>query len=82
MKSVPLCKLHRVWILARWCWLPQVSLLQTNGTQAMTLSNLYVNVYHFPLCYLIVCFSVGIYRQNTTSTISGVFILYLAIWGS
>jgi hypothetical protein len=23
-----------------------------------------------------ICFSVGIYRQNTTSTISGVFLLY------
>jgi hypothetical protein len=33
-------KLHRVWILARWCWLPQVSLLQTNGTKTMALSKL------------------------------------------
>jgi hypothetical protein len=41
-------------------------------------NNLYITVYHFPLCYLIICFSVGIYRQNTTSTISGVFIVYLA----
>jgi hypothetical protein len=26
----------------------------------------------------VICFSVGIYRQNTTSTIYGVFIVYLA----
>jgi amino acid permease len=38
---------------------------------------LYVSVYHFPLCYLIICFSVGIYRQNTTITISGVLELFV-----
>jgi hypothetical protein len=32
--------------------------------------DLYINVY--------ICLSVGIYRQNTTSTISGVFVVYLA----
>jgi hypothetical protein len=42
--------------------------------------SLYISVYHFPLCYLIISFSVGIYRQNTTSTISVVFIVYLATW--
>jgi len=41
MKPFPRCKLYyRVWILARWRWLTQVSLLQTNGTQAMTLCKL------------------------------------------
>jgi hypothetical protein len=38
---------------------------------------------HFPFhsseaCHTVIRFSVGIYRQNTTSTISGVFIVYLA----
>jgi hypothetical protein len=46
--------------------------------QRVGVYNLYISVYHFLLCYLIICFSVGIYRQNTTSTISGVFIVYLA----
>jgi hypothetical protein len=41
-------------------------------------NRLYISVYHFLLCYLIICFSVGISCQNTTSTISGVFIVYLA----
>jgi hypothetical protein len=39
---------------------------------------LYISVYHFRLCYLIMCYSVGIYRHKQLAHYSGVFIVYLA----
>jgi hypothetical protein len=35
---------------------------------------LYISVYHFPLCYLIICYSAGIIRQTQLLQFTGVFI--------
>jgi hypothetical protein len=40
--------------------------------------NLYISVYHFPLCYVIICYSIGIFRQTQLLQFSGGFIVYLA----
>jgi hypothetical protein len=36
--------------------------------------NLYITVYHFLLCYLIICYSFGIFCQTQLLQFSGVFI--------
>jgi hypothetical protein len=41
-------------------------------------NSLYISVYHLPLRYLVIYYSVGIFRHTQLVLYSGVLILYLA----